>query len=202
MKLPSILKIVLLFNIFFLIPNYSFSYNYDIKLAEDIIIKVTDENNKKNDDLEVKLAFKYVVGFIGYINNIRFIIEEGNKIYIAIFGNFSKSQEKIYKEFNNKTIGVQKIRLKILLNPNVEELKSVNIIYITQYYSDVNKILNNIEIYNKLTVVDREHFEVKEAMIKFYTYRDKLKFLINNKLALENGIMLNAKLLELGTPNL
>jgi hypothetical protein len=149
--------------------------------------------NNPDDDKKKEIKSSSSNSFLILI--ITLFIEK-KEVVIAVVGNFTDEQKAIYKKFSNKNINLSNLSLKTLLTPNLDNLSSTNILYITKYYhGNIDSMLNNIDTYNKLIIVDRKYFKAKKAMIKFYTYRDKLKFLINNKLALESGIMLNASLM-------
>jgi hypothetical protein len=56
---------------------------------------------------------------------------------------------------------------------------------------------NNLKIKGLLTISANEDFALKGGIINFVMYKNKLRFNINRTIAIQNGLEINSKLLEL-----
>lgn len=89
--------------------------------------------------------------------------------------------------------------IKLMRKEKGKSVDSCTIVYFDgSFADDYEAVVAKIKGKPILTIADIKYFADKGGIIEFYNYRDKIRFFINNEVALKQNIKFNAKLLELG----
>ncbi len=83
-----------------------------------------------NSLFEIKLKFAFVSKFIEYVDNDWLPAFEDNKIIIDVFGDISPEEQVILQNFKQKKI--KNFPLIVRINPDINELKNSDIIFVTK----------------------------------------------------------------------
>lgn len=158
-----------------------------------------DSKNIKHIDYfsEQKLKMAFLTKFIEFVDNKQVLYSDKENINICVLGVVGK---KKYDFFSNmKFDSVFNKPLLVFVNLAKNKLKKCQILYFTG--KSKNKFKNYLPYANDnvITVGEGYSFFEEGGMIAFYFIRNKIRFVISNKIARDNGIMFNVELLKLGT---
>ncbi len=151
---------------------------------------------ESSDSLQAtKLKIAFIFKFVEFVDGKWTEAAKDGQINLAIVGNLSEEQKEFIKKFEQQK--ARNMPVKIFFNPTNGQLTKSDIVFFYggkkySFAEDLVKLSNGV-----LTVSDIDYFANEGGMIEFFNFRGKMRFKINNKVAVSKGIRFNAKLLEL-----
>ncbi|MBT4922399.1 MAG: YfiR family protein [Rickettsiales bacterium] len=140
------------------------------------------------NETRIQLAFIFkVLDFIDSLPNSE------NTLELCLYGFPSDEVNVIRPDIDHS----KRTDIKLVNEPDINKIKSCNIIFLSKNYTDYKNILDYTKNSPILTFAEIKYFTDEGGMVEFYKYKGRYKFIINNELAMNQNILFNAKLLEI-----
>ncbi|MDF1881342.1 YfiR family protein [Sulfurimonas sp. MAG313] len=104
---------------------------------------------------------------------------------------FAKALKNIYKDERFKTLSVELISIKDETN-----IPHCQLLFLGKKTQDINKVLLSLKGQSVLTVSDNHMNIPKNVMIVMFVQNNKIKYIINNKLAQDSKVHISHLLLR------
>jgi len=154
-----------------------------------ILINISFSERLKIADTH-QLKSLYIYKFINYIEWEG--SSENDEIHISILGD-----DRIYKALNNLIKRQSRLKIKLskfgITKTSFDEIK----ILVIGDDQDTNRILSNLSKYPVLTITSVKIPNMKIGVINFFIEKNKLRFEIDSRAAIDLGIKINSRLLNL-----